>query len=256
MNANFLRTDPSSATLWVAPLSEETLEQVRVMPGVAAADLRSVIRGRVRVGENEWKSIELYVVPDFQAMPLDRVFPETGAWPPAEGEVLIERAAVRLFAAQPGDELEVTIPGGKEGRLRFAGTVHAPGLAPAWMEDVLYGFITPGTAVRLGAGDSFQELRFPLSDATLDQDAMRKEAGRIAGDLQKNGWTVSRIEVPKPGKHPHAAQMSTLLFLLQAFGVLALFLSGVLAANMISGMMMREIRQIGVMKSSARGRAR
>jgi putative ABC transport system permease protein len=253
MNVNYLRTDPSAATLWVSPLDEKTLERVKQIPGVSAADLRSTLRGRIRIGENEWKTIELFVVRDFQSMPLDKIFSESEVWPPADGEVLIERAAVRLFSAQPGDELEITIPGGTGGRLEYAGTVHAPGLSPAWMEGILYGFITPGTLSRLGGEMAFQELHISFSDKSLDQEAVRKEAGRIADVLRSEGLTVSRMEVPEPGKHPHAPQMSTLLFLLQAFGILALILSSVLAANMISAMMAREIRQIGVMKTLGAG---
>jgi putative ABC transport system permease protein len=253
MNENYLRTDPSSATLWVSPLDESVLENVRKMPGVSAADIRSTIRGRIRIGENEWKTIELFVIPNFQSMPLDRIFAESGNWPPADGEVWIERAAVRMFSAQPGDELEITIPGGNGGKLEYAGTVHAPGLAPAWMEGMLYGFITPGTVKKLGGETVFQELRLAFSDPSLDQEAVRQEAGRIAGDLRSAGLTVSRMEVPVPGKHPHASQMSTLLFLLEAFGLLSLILSTILAANMISAMMAREIRQIGVMKTLGAG---
>jgi putative ABC transport system permease protein len=42
--------------------------------------------------------------------------------------------------------------------------------------------------------------------------------------------------------------MATLLFLLEAFGLLALALSGVLTANMISALLAQQIRQTGVMK--------
>jgi putative ABC transport system permease protein len=43
--------------------------------------------------------------------------------------------------------------------------------------------------------------------------------------------------------------MATLMFLLQAFGLMALLLSGVLTANMISALLAGQIRQIGVMKA-------
>jgi putative ABC transport system permease protein len=253
MNANYLRTDPSAAVLWISPLDEEVLGRVRNMPEVSAADLRSTIRGRIRTGENEWKTIFLFVFRDFQSIPLDRIFTESGAWPPADGEVWIERAAVRMFSAQLGDEVDITIPGGNGGPLAYAGTVHAPGLPPAWMEGVLYGFITPGSLEQLGGDTVFQELHLTFTDTGLDQEGVRREAGRIAAEMRSEGRTVSRIEVPEPGKHPHANQMSTLLFLLEAFGLLALVLGSVLAANMVSAMMAREIRQIGVLKTLGAG---
>jgi putative ABC transport system permease protein len=253
LEANYLRTDPSAATLWVSPLDDGVLDRVRSLPGVSAAETRTTIGGRIRIGENEWKTIELFVIPDYQTMSLDRIFPEKGGWPPSDGQIRIERAAVRLLPAQFGDELDITIPGGKGGKLRYAGTVHAPGLSPAWMEGIVYGFITPGTVKELGGEPAFQELKISFSNSQLNQQAVRDAAGRVADNLRGQGLTVSRIEVPQPGKHPQSAQMSTLLFLLEAFGFLALVLSSILAANMISAMMAREIRQIGVMKTLGGG---
>jgi putative ABC transport system permease protein len=253
MNYNYRRTDPSASTIWASPLDESVLERVRNLPGVSAVDLRTTIGGRIRIGPEEWKTIELFVIRDYGNMPLDRIYSENGAWPPAEGEILIERAAVRMFSARIGDELEITIPGGTRGALRYAGTAYAPGLAPAWMEGELYGFITPETLERLGGKNSWQELRVSFADAALTQEEVRAQSGEIAATLRLAGLTVARIEVPKPGEHPHAAQMRTLLFLLEAFGLLALLLSSVLAANMISALMAREIRQIGVMKTLGAG---
>ncbi len=67
--------------------------------------------------------------------------------------------------------------------------------------------------------------------------------------MESQGYPVTRIDVPKPGKHPHATQMATLLFLLEAFGLVALLLSAVLVVNMISALLSQQIRQIGVMKA-------
>lgn len=253
MNYNYLRTDPSSARLWVSPVDETTLARVQDIPGIAAADFRSTVEGRIQTGENEWKTIKLFVVHDFQNMPLDRIYSESGAWPPASDEILIERVAVRLFSARTGDTLQFTIPGGTGGELRYAGTAHAPGLPPAWMEGWLYGFITPSALERLGGTTELQELRVRFSDTSSDQEVVRSKTRALADTLRAEGYSVTSIRVPKPDQHPHATQMSTLLMMLQMFGLLALILSSVLSANMISAMMSREVRQIGVMKTLGAG---
>src|SRR6185436_15060043 len=54
---------------------------------------------------------------------------------------------------------------------------------------------------------------------------------------------------PKPGEHPHTDQMNSLLFFFEAFGTLALILSGILVANIISALLAQQIRQIGAMKA-------
>src|SRR5262249_61672030 len=60
---------------------------------------------------------------------------------------------------------------------------------------------------------------------------------------------VRRVDVPKPGEHPHAAIMGLLLLSMASFGLFALVLAGVLALNLLTAMMATEIRQIGLMKA-------
>ena len=93
------------------------------------------------------------------------------------------------------------------------------------------------------------ELKVSFKDKTLTQNEARAAAFNLKSWMEGNDHPVTRIEVPKPGKHPHASQMATLLFLLEAFGLISLFLSAVLVVNMISALLAQQIRQIGVMKA-------
>jgi len=122
-------------------------------------------------------------------------------------------------------------------------------LAPAWMEGFAYGFISRETLASLGGDPVLNELKVTFTDKTLTQDQARVAAFELKTWMETQGLAVTRIEVPKPGKHPHATQMETLLFLLEAFGLIALFLSAVLVVNMISALLAQQIRQIGVMKA-------
>jgi putative ABC transport system permease protein len=74
-------------------------------------------------------------------------------------------------------------------------------------------------------------------------------AGEVRDRLASEGRTVTRIEIPPPGRHPHADQMDTFLFLLGAFSILACLLSAVLVANTIHALLIRQVRQIGMMKA-------
>ncbi len=66
--------------------------------------------------------------------------------------------------------------------------------------------------------------------------------------MEERGYNVSQVEIPNAGKHPHSDQMDSLLFLLEAFGILALILSSILVASTVSALLAQQIRQIGVMK--------
>src|SRR5579863_2165679 len=57
------------------------------------------------------------------------------------------------------------------------------------------------------------------------------------------------MDVPPPGKHPHAEIMGLLLLAMAAFSLCALALSGVIVVNLLLARMAAERRQIGVMKA-------
>jgi putative ABC transport system permease protein len=253
MNVNYMRTNPASATLWTDPLDETTLQTVRDRAEIAQAEARRMITGRIQTGPDEWYSIWLFTARDFNNLRLDQFTPDTGAWPPAKGEILIERAAVGLIGAEIGQTRVVKIAGGPATDLKLTGTVHAPGLAPAWMERIAYGYVTLDTLQILGAAPELNELKISVAQNGLDKSYIRNATYQLKGWLEQNGQKVYRIEIPEPGKHPHASQMATLLFLLEAFGLLAFVLSGVLVANMISALLAQQIRQIGVMKAIGAG---
>lgn len=249
MNENYQRTNPASATLYTSPLDEATVQFVEDLPQIAEAEARRMVVGRIQVGPDEWLNIWLFVINDYDQVRLDRFSPDQGQYPPKTGEILLERAALRLVGLKVGDTATVKIPDGAPVDLKMTGVVHAPGLPPAWMEGFAYGFITHETFTGLGGVPYFDELKIAVAESPLDRIAIRSTAYEVKEWLEQNGQSVSRIEIPEPGKHPHANQMATLLFLLEAFGLLALGLSGVLTANMISALLAQQIRQIGVMKA-------
>jgi len=249
MNANYMGTHPASATLYTEEVDAAFIDELRARPDVADAEARRLIVGRVQVGPDEWKNIWLYVIDDFASVRLDTFWPEEGAYPPADGEILIERAALSVANTQIGQDAWVKIPSQDAQKLAVTGTVHAPGLAPAWMEGFAYGFVTRDTLVQLGGQPTLNEVKFLVSQNPMDKKAIRATTNEIKNWMEQKGRPVYRIEIPDPGKHPHASQMATLLFLLEAFGFLALVLSGLLTANMISALLARQVRQIGVMKA-------
>jgi len=57
------------------------------------------------------------------------------------------------------------------------------------------------------------------------------------------------LDIPRPGKHPHADFMGLLLLAMSSFGLFILILSGILVVNLLTALMASQIRQIGVMKA-------
>ena len=67
--------------------------------------------------------------------------------------------------------------------------------------------------------------------------------------LERQGHAVTRTTVPTPGRHPHADQMDAFLFLLSTFGILSFLLGAALAASMVHGLLLEQVREIGIMKA-------
>ena len=205
------------------------------VPGVRDAEARGLVMARLSTREGT-VPLALFVVRDFADLRLDRFTREAGAWPPPPDGLLIERSSLGLAGAPVGGNVNVV----GAGLLRVAGSVHAPGLPPGWMDHVVTGFVSEATV----AGPVQHAIRIR---ADGDRAAVRVIARRVAALLETGGHVVRRIDVPEPGRHPHAAQMDTFLFALGAFGLLALALSAVLVANMVHALLLEQVREVGVM---------
>jgi putative ABC transport system permease protein len=250
----YAQTHPASATLVVDGISDALVDSVRRVGGVADAEARPVLLARGRTGPDEWAPVMVSVIRDFDHQRIDTFQPEDGAWPPGPGEVLLERSALTVAKLKIGDSLRVRTPGGVERSLRVAGTVHAAGLPPAWMDHFVPAFVGWGSVLRQGTDEDSEseetaQLRIVVADHPLDEGYIREVADSVKTLLERRGRSVTRITVPPPGRHPHADQMDAFLYLLGAFGILSFALSAVLVASMIHALLAEQVRQVGIMKA-------
>lgn len=249
LGAMYESTRPASAVLATDAVDDALVERVRRVPGVGDAEARPVLMARVRTGPDEWTPAVLYVVRDFAGQRLDRFSPEAGAWPPGPGDVLLERTALSVARAAIGDSLVTRTRGGGEAAVRVAGTVYAPGLAPAWMEHMVPGFVGWDSALRGDGSGESAELRVRVADHALEEGHIREVADSVKAVLERAGHPVTRVSIPQPGRHPHADQMDAFLFLLSAFGLAGFVLASVLAAHMVHALLAEQVRQIGILKA-------
>jgi putative ABC transport system permease protein len=249
------RTRPSSATLSLDAADDSVVDAVRKVAGVAAAEARPVVLARAYVSgpggraadDGEWVPVILYVVRDFDRQQMDTFRRDHGAWPPGPDEVLLERSALQVAKVAPGDSLLLRATERDDRSVRVAGTVWAAGLAPAWMEHAIPGFVAWNSVLRGGTAESAQ-IRI-VTDHPLDEGSIHEVTDRVRAELEARGHSVSRVSVPVPGKHPHADQMAAFLFLLLSFGVLSFVLSSVLVASTTQALMAEQVKQVGVMKA-------
>ena len=127
LNQGYLATNPASATLRTEAIDDELMKAVAAMPGIAAAEARRVVSGRIKAGPAQWRPLVLFVVKDYADIRVSTLSHETGAWPPGKGDILIERDAFQVAKTRIGETVTVRMPRGAFQTLRVTGGVHDVG---------------------------------------------------------------------------------------------------------------------------------
>jgi putative ABC transport system permease protein len=244
----YLASDPPAATLYLDSIDARVLSIARSVDGVRHAEARRTVSASVLAG-GSWQPAMLFAIADFDRMRIGALEREAGPWPTHGGDVAIERSSLSVAGISLGDAVSLAVGNGEPVPVRATAIVRDVGLAPGWMEHVVYVFVTPATLARLGLASSLNELRISVRDHDPTQEQDRVVAYRVKRALEAVGHRVNGVDVPVPGEHVHAAQMDSLLYTQGAFGLLALAVCGFLVVNLVAAMLAGQVREIGVMKT-------
>ena len=249
LDRGYLATNPASAVMRLDSIDDETVKAILQNPEVSDAEARRTIRGQIKAGPVQWRNLVLFVVHDYGNIRVSKLVPEKGAWPPANGEILIERDAFQVAKANIGDAVIVKTANGVEQPLAITGSVHDVGQAQARMENIVYGYINLATLVQLGEQPTLDQLNILVAKNRFDENHIRRVVADVEATIKSSGHQVRRIDIPAPGKHPHSDLTGILLLSMSSFGLFVLVLSGILVINLLTAMMASQVRQIGVMKA-------
>lgn len=249
MTDNYMSTVPASATIEIEEgITEDLLDSVKQFPGIKEAERHATLVARMKVGE-KWYPLLLFIIDNFKDKRTNKVYHITGETEPPTGTMLVERTAFVVMQAKEGDELIIKTPHGQPYKIKLSGTVHDPGLAPAWQEQSGYGYITLSTLQMLGETQGFDQLRILVSEQPDSRKHIIEKAQAVSEQLKLAGYNIHEIQVPPPGRHPHQSQMSAVMSIFIVFSFLILILGSILVATSMATLMVKQIRQIGVMKT-------
>jgi putative ABC transport system permease protein len=249
LDLGYLSTNPTSAVIRLDSINDETIKAILQNPEVSDAEPRRAIRGQIKAGPVQWRNLMLFVVHDYGNIRVSKLVPEEGAWPPATGEILIERDAFQVAKANIGDAVRVKTANGVEQPLVVSGSVHDVGQAQARMENMVYGYINLATLLQLGEEPTLDQLNILVAQNRFDENHIRRVVADVEATIKSRGHQVRSIDIPAPGKHPHSDLTGMLLLSMSSFGLFVLVLSGILVINLLTAMMASQVRQIGVMKA-------
>ncbi len=257
---DFQAINPASATIFtLRTFDEETVAAIADLPGVGQAIGKRLVVSPIKVGEGSWRNLQLYALKDFENIPVNKLTPEEGAWPPPKGTILIERSAfvpnLGFGDVAFGDPITLKSPSGKEKELIVSGTVHDLNQFPPQLAQTPFGYISFETLELLGEPQEFNQLDFTVAENALDADHIKAVAEEVQEAIERRGIPVLFVLSFPPGEPPTQTFIDGIATLLAAMGGLSLFLSGFLIINTLSAILTQQVRQIGIMKAIG-GRSR
>lgn len=252
--AAYAAVNPASGVVYALNTFDENMvETIRRTKEVGEAEGRRYVSVRFQDKAGEWRSIQLYAVPDFEDITINKLKPQEGKYPPDRRELLIERAsfsaALGLGDVAIGDTLLIEPPDGKPRELKIVGSVHDLSQLPAFINGAGYGYISYDTLEWLGEPRDYNQLLYVVAENKLDYDHIQAVGKQIQDRLERSGVVVIFVLIFPPGEHPAQNFLNAFSLILGAIGVLSLILSGFLIVNTLSAIMTQQVRQIGIMKS-------
>ncbi len=257
---SYTAVNPTSAVIVVeGVVTDDIVKAIQNMPDVGQAEGRYRLSSQL-VGPNDSRQLlRLTTLSDFEHLQIDKISPESGAWPPQDRTVLIERSSLALMRSDVqlprviGDQLIVKRPNDKLTELTFSGVVHDLTEFPTAFSNIIYGYITPGTLKRLTGVEGYNRIHIVVAKNPLDVNHIEYVADLVADRLEAQRITVANREIPIPRQHPLSNIVQSVLFILGVLSFFSLLLSAFLVINTVSAILARQVRHIGIMETIGAG---
>ena len=245
LKSNFMRTEPAHAIVMFE--SARPLDPSILGPSVEA-EYRDFALLRIEVKPNEWIPLWLFGVEDFERARLAKLQPQSGAFVPPPGSIVMERDARLISDLDAGVEARVR-SGSRNLLVPIAGVVFDPAQAPATQDHFVYAYADQATWAAMAAQESGHRLILRFREARSESDVRRK-----ISELKLPSSAI--VQIPAFEQHPHQWQLNLLLGVIGAVGLVAFLMSSVLVSQVIEALLASQIRQVGILKAIGASRAR
>lgn len=243
---------PASASLYADPFDEDLVDGIRRLRGVKEAEGRRFVSVRVRTAGGEWRRLSLTAIPDYIKQKVNIVRPLSGAWPPGDGDVLLERSSLAELGVGQGGSMLIETSEGRKRFLKVTGVVYDPSRLASSFSGRFDGYINMDTLEKLDELRLLNQVDIVVEPWVMrgsDREPIEAVGRRAWSKLEQGDSTVLGLRVPKPGEHPMQEAIDAMIMLLAVMGILSLFLGAFLLVNTISSVLTQQVRQVGIMKA-------
>ncbi len=249
MAADYWSISPHTARIYADLFDDDLIPALSRIQGVTAIEGRYGFWITIVTADGGRYPINVDSITSLNGIQVDKLTLEDGSAYLHMREIYLERQAAAAMGMKPGDTLNLEMANGQVRALKIAGTIHDVHANPFKFNSRTSGYVNRATMEWLGGSRLFNYVAFITAGSPTDRDAVFAISERVAAKLEQSGHEVFNISINRPGQHPAQATIETVLALLAALGMLAVFLSGFLVVNTLSSLMSLHVRQIGVMKA-------
>jgi putative ABC transport system permease protein len=253
LDGQYQRTNSPQIAMSLPPFDDHFVAWMARQEHVSGAQGRASYSVKL-VDSVKTHNLMLLAYKDFTAIDIGRISPQEGEWPPEKDEILLERSTLALTNLKIGDPVIIEMVDGRRFTLTLAGTVHDMNAVPGTVQSQVTGYVTFRTLDRLELPPTFNQIEVTIDYDYLHSrpqpvlDTLNEIANDLQLDLQRSGTRAGSVRVRESDKHWASDIMGGIATILVIVGLGSLFLSGFLVVNTISGLLMQQKRQIGVMK--------
>ncbi|MBN1429501.1 MAG: FtsX-like permease family protein [Anaerolineae bacterium] len=256
MNVPYRATNPSSTTLTITPFDDHLVWAVEATREIDQAEARRVeIASVIRDGRPPM-DIALNVVPDYQNVRINTFSIEQGNSEPGKREILLERQAAAMFGVSVGDTLTIGLPNIKQTyTLTVSGIVYDMHFIPPWMFNQAGGYVSMDTLAWMGLGRAYNSLEIIVAGDKTSRENIWQAATSVRDHvIEPAGYRVIGIKpllstAATPGDHYAAGDISGMILIVNVIGVMSILLTIGLVINTISALVVRQVQQIGIIRS-------
>ncbi|MBN1430074.1 MAG: ABC transporter permease [Anaerolineae bacterium] len=244
IQAGLAASNPADIILSLSPFDEDLIHAVEAMPEVAAAEGRAAVDASLMVGDDRWISLRFVALEHPGQEQIGQLSLIEGAFPTSPRTIVLERSIGMVTDFAPGDVARIELADGRIETLSVSGVVYDLTAGPAGYTQTATGYVSVEALQGLTGDRHYNQLYVSLAEETIDKE---DQAARLTDWIERQGYVVfSAVPEVKPFAASNAEVISLTL---SSVGAFAVFLSGFLITNTISAILMRQTRQIGMMKA-------
>ncbi|MFV0393743.1 MAG: FtsX-like permease family protein [Coprobacillaceae bacterium] len=240
-------TNPASGNIIVDVVDEDLINLTNEFSGFESFETGGYYNLRVQNGE-DWKSLELFACENYMDATYNKLHLIDGSMQLDNNQTLIEQDALSVSDATIFDQVNIMLADGTISLLNITGIVNDVSVHPASIHQVVYLYVNYNTLETLNLKPN--KIFFEITGDSYNKEKIKEVANDYILLLEEHGYTVQSLQIDEtPGQSMHYEEYEGALFLLQAFSVLSLFFGCLIMANLITTIISKQIRQIGILKA-------